>query len=471
MSKLGVTGSDLIAAGYRPGAWFKEALARINAAPDPLLMLGQVCQSLAPPEPVALYSAPQPYHVHLMADTGLERKQRDGLLASFNELMRTPTVVTGALMPDACEAGPAGTIPVGGVVVAERAIHPGMHSSDICCSMFVSVVEGVEPGDLLDAVQSITHFGPGGRVDGRFALSEAVLSRLSDNRFLGSEPSLKAAREHFGTAGDGNHFQSVGLWNNKVVLTSHHGSRGLGALLYKTGMKCAERYRLALSPETLPVNAWIPSESRDGEEYWEALQLVREWTKENHRVLHDAAIEALGGRVVDRFWNEHNFVFRKGDSYIHAKGATPVEQSFLPDSDGRMIVPFNATEPIAIIRGSTTATNLGFAPHGAGRFVSRNRHRRERLQGNATELEILQEETHGIDMRFYCGKIDITELPSAYKPASAIISAMERFGLAEVTDRIDPYGSIMAGDWEQDAPWRKSRQKVDGANHGTDSTD
>ena len=31
------------------------------------------------------------------------------------------------------------------------------------------------------------------------------------------------------------------------------------------------------------------------------------------------------------------------------------------------------------------------------------------------------------------------------------------FQLATVLDEIRPYGCIMAGDWEQDAPWRKKK--------------
>lgn len=36
---------------------------------------------------------------------------------------------------------------------------------------------------------------------------------------------------------------------------------------------------------------------------------------------------------------------------------------------------------------------------------------------------------------------------------------IETFGLAEIVDEVMPYGSIMAGDWEQDAPWRKKRSQ------------
>ncbi len=63
----------------------------------------------------------------------------------------------------------------------------------------------------------------------------------------------------------------------------------------------------------------------------------------------------------------------------------------------------------------------------------------------------------GIDVRFYCGKADLSELPQAYKNAAAVRAQIAKYGLAEVIDEIIPYGSIMAGDWEQDAPWRKRR--------------
>ena len=82
----------------------------------------------------------------------------------MRELMRVPTIRAGAVMPDACPSGSApGTIPVGGVIAARDAIHPGMHSADICCSMAVSIFGDVDPTPILDAGMQISHFGGGGR--------------------------------------------------------------------------------------------------------------------------------------------------------------------------------------------------------------------------------------------------------------------------------------------------------------------
>jgi hypothetical protein len=69
------------------------------------------------------------------------------------------------------------------------------------------------------------------------------------------------------------------------------------------------------------------------------------------------------------------------------------------------------------------------------------------------------EETKGLDVRFYCGKIDISELPSAYKNAKSVRSQMEEFGLGNVIDEIQPYGSIMAGDIPRGRRWRGRPKK------------
>ncbi|MEL6732246.1 MAG: RtcB family protein, partial [Bacteroidota bacterium] len=193
--------------------------------------------------------------------------------------------------------------------------------------------------------------------------------------------------------------------------------------------------------------------------YWEALQIIRAWTKLNHEVLHQATEQALGANVIRRFWNEHNFVFKdEHDVFFHAKGATPLDDAFVPDSEaGLRLIPLNMSEPVLIVRGETTENNMGFAPHGAGRNVSRSEHKRQKA-GKSDE-EIFAEETAGLDVRFFSKNIDISELPSAYKNAQTVQAQMKEFGLGEVVDRILPYGCIMAGDWEKDAPWRRKRRK------------
>lgn len=454
------TGNDIIELGFKPGKWFKDAIVHINAnALDGQAMLDYL-NSVVPAEVpyIPLHDNPIFYHENIIAESDIELENFNSAKASMDALMKTPTIVGGALMPDVCPAGPIGTIPVGGVVVAKNAIHPGMHSADICCSVMLTNVGKVDPKLILDMAQHVTHFGPGGRPRGaQFDLPKEILDEFTLNPFLSSPHTISVAKEHMGTQGDGNHFLYVGTSKKTgdTVIVTHHGSRGVGALLYKAGMKVAEKFRLQLSKDTLPQNAWIPSESQEGIDYWNALQTIRKWTKQNHMVIHDSICENLEITKIDRFWNEHNFVFKDGDLFYHAKGSTPVNKTFLQDA-GPQIIPLNMAQPILIVDGETTANNLGFAPHGAGRNTSRTKHKLGMV--GKTDEEIFAEETKGIDARFYSKVIDISELPSAYKNADEVKKQIKHFNLCNIVDEIMPYGTIMAGDFEKNAPWKKSRE-------------
>ena len=450
-----LTAKDIVAMGFEGGAWLPRAIEAVNAQG----LTGQDAVALvrryAPKPKIPLHHDPVPFDIHIEAETQEEAENVAAVMETMRALMRTPTLVGGALMPDACPAGPVGTIPVGGVAIARNAIHPGMHSADICCSLMLTEFTDAAPADVLNAVHTVTHFGPGGRRNGeRFTMSPRLLDAFRANPFLSDGKIVQAAMEHLGTQGDGNHFAFVGTSRatGRTCLVTHHGSRGPGAGLYRLGMRAAERVRRRLSPATAKQNAWLEADSPEGLAYWEALQLIRKWTRSNHTALHQAVAERFGLATARRVWNEHNFVFRRGDLYIHAKGATPVDTALLPDAGEVQIVPLNMAAPVLLIRRHPDGPAHGFAPHGAGRNRSRSAHKRT-LEGR-TEAEVFAEETRGIDARFFCGRIDVSELPSAYKDAASVRRQMAAHRLAEVVDEIVPYGAIMAGDWERDAPWR-----------------
>lgn len=449
-----VTGAELVAWGHRPGPAFPDLLARANAARDQGLGLVRIRQMLEAelpppaPEPLALRKPGEvPLHVSVRADNADEQANIDNVLATMTEVLKTPTVEAGAVMPDACPAGPLGTIPVGGVVAARNAIHPGMHSADICCSVMLTDLGMVDPKAALDAAQAITHFGAGGREQGnRFTVSLDLTDQFRANPFLDGPRMLHAAQAHMGTQGDGNHFLFIGRSRatGRVAMVTHHGSRGPGGLLYKGGMEVAERFRRQLSPGTLKQNAWIPADTREGRDYWEALQILRRWTKANHNALHQAVVERLRADPGDRFWNEHNFVFKRGDLFLHGKGATPAWSGYAEDASGLTLIPLNMAEPVLVVKGRDADHALGFSPHGAGRNYSRTEHRRR--MGAATPAQMLAAETAGLDIRFHAGAVDASELPSSYKRAGAVMDQIRDYGLADVVDCIDPYGCIMAGD-------------------------
>ncbi len=455
-----ITGQYIIDLGYRPAKWFAEALEYINSNDLTEVEINEYLEQFQSPEPIPLMQEPANFVCNIKSENEAEEDNVQKVIETMNEMLKTPTMIGGALMPDACPTGEKGLIPVGGVAIAKNAIHPGMHSADICCSVMLTDFGKIEPKLVLDAGHQHTHFGFGGRPRGnQMYMPIELIEEFRNNYFLNDENLISTARAHMGTQGDGNHFMFVGISKKtgNTMLITHHGSRAPGAYLYDKGMKTAERFRKEYSPETLKVNAWIPFDTEEGQSYWEALQIIRKWTKCNHESIHDAVLKELKVEAENRYWNEHNFVFRDGDLFYHAKGATPLDDKFLPDITGPRLIPLNMAEPVLIVSGATNGRNLGFAPHGAGRNFSRSQHKRS--FGEKPIEEIFEEETQGLDVRFFSNEIDISELPSAYKNAQNVRAQMEEFGLGEVIDEVMPYGCIMAGDWQKNAPWKRKNRK------------
>ena len=73
--------------------------------------------------------------------------------------------------------------------------------------------------------------------------------------------------------------------------------------------------------------------------------------------------------------------------------------------------------------------------------------------------ERVQKETKGLDVRFWTGRPDAGELPSAYKRADEVVRQIRAFDLARIVDYVDPYGCIMAGDWKSDFHRRRIEAK------------
>ncbi len=460
-----IDGNTLIGWGFTPSRQFKDLIDCANQMRDGGQDDASIIYALQAQLPPPVVEMPMrtdslPIGLFIEAESDGDQANINAVTSHMDALMRVPTIVAGAVMPDACPAGYAlGTIPVGGVAAAKDAIHPGMHSADICCSMAISIFDrDMDLKQLLDAVQAVTHFGPGGRKS-VIQPASAILERFASNPFLTGLENMAVG--HFGSQGDGNHFAYVGTVKSTgaPALVTHHGSRGFGAQVYRRGMEKAQKHTAIFAPSVPLHNAWIDANSDDGRHYWAALQIVREWTKGNHFAIHDLVQQKISATIKDRFWNEHNFVFQKSDGlFYHGKGATPSWSGYAADSNGLTLIPMNCSEPILITRPLDRADALGFAPHGAGRNFSRTQHLRSEGAGGVLSSELATLQERGLDIRSYCGVPDLSELPSAYKSAAQVRRQIERFGLAEIVDEIVPYGSIMAGDWERDAPWRKPKK-------------
>ena len=458
--------------GIRDASYALKKLRRDVPLPDQRLCMRD--------QPVCLSEA-------IAAISHLDAQNIGAVRRQMKDLLRVPVVLSGAVMPDACPAGASpATIPVGGIVAVERAIIPSAHSADVCCSMQASFFRSdASAKEILDVLETCTRFGAGGRPMADWVKHSVLDEAVWDNPFL--QGLERHAAMHLADQGDGNHFAWLGeicfsseqlaeltgsgyvelanalesdrqVWK---VLVTHHGSRGLGAHVFKRGQKAAERHTTKIAKGIPEAGYWLDAESDEGKAYWEALQYIELWTLANHQCIHQALASKLDCKIVASVGNAHNFVWREGDIFYHGKGATPAGI----DEKGRPklgLIPLNMSAPILLVKGRNNRNFLGFAPHGAGRNVSRRAlmkpyRMKDGSLDEAMVATMVAEQTRNIDVRWWHGKADLSETPMAYKSAAQIRQQLQEFDLAEIVAEIQPLGCIMAGD-PGHRPWARENE-------------
>ena len=474
---------DLIKAGYDPGPQLDEMLLRIaeyqaRGVVERKYLFKLLKREFGEPVPkFVMREKPLRHREAIRANAKEEKANLEKVRKIMSGVMRSPVVSEGSVMPDACPAGPE-SIPVGGVVVAENAIIPSAHSADICCSMFATFYEArSEIGQELDALTTATRFGMGGRHFDDLVHHDVLDEEVWDNPFL---KGLKdRARIHIADQGDGNHFAYIGEmtitdelvsrfrkagyvhfgdFRGKVrALITHHGSRSLGAHLYKKGQAAAIKHTSKVANHIPKDASWLDANSQIGKDYWEALQYVARWTKANHESIHSRFLERIGAERIASFGNEHNFVWKRGDHFYHGKGATPAWK----DKGGRPLlglIPLNMAEPILIVLGKDNEEYLSFAPHGAGRNLSRTALRKQHPAADHRK-NLIEHHTRNIDVRWFNGEPDLSETPIAYKNAEEIRQQIKHFRLADIVGEIQPLGCIMAGQ-SKTPPWKRDEEEL-----------
>ena len=462
---------DLLKTGYRPGPQIDDMLSMIAELNTRGIISRKYILKLLkrefgdPPPSFEMREKPIPHTEAIRAETKEEKANLIKVRQKMAELLRVPIIQSGTLMPDACPTGPApADIPVGGVIAVENAIIPSAHSADICCSMFATFYEPrTSVAAELDALTTSTRFGPGGRHHDDLVDHPVLHEDIWENKFL---KSLKdRATIHIADQGDGNHFAFIGeieitdaiaaqfqaaghhLFPNfrgtLRALVTHHGSRSLGSHLYKRGQDAALKHTRKVADRIPDAAAWLPADSPDGQAYWEALQYIARWTRANHETIHSRFLKNIGAESVETIGNEHNFVWKRGTTYLHGKGATPAWN----DAQGRPLlglIPLNMAEPILLVLGNDNEKFHSFAPHGAGRNLSRTALMRQH-RGADHRRHLIEHHTRNIDVRWFNGKPDLSETPIAYKNAAEIRAQIKEFDLATIVAEIKPLGCIMAG--------------------------
>ena len=295
-----------------------------------------------------------------------------------------PVSVAGALMPDA-HVGYG--LPIGGVLATENAVIPYAVGVDIACRMKMTVLDipvrdlERKQDRLTRAIEAETRFGVGAnfkerRVHNVLDADWSVSSITKQNK--------DKAWSQLGTSGSRNHFVEFGLFTahdkinelepgTYVALLSHSGSRGTGAAVCDYYSKLAFGQRRGSLPDELLRLAWLSLDSQEGQEYWNAMELMGQYAAANHWCIHHHVAGNLGAQVLLDLENHHNFAWKEKhiingverEVVVHRKGATPAGQGVLG------IIPGSMATPGFVVSGKGNPESLDSASHGAGRAMSR----------------------------------------------------------------------------------------------------
>jgi tRNA-splicing ligase RtcB len=371
-----------------------------------------------------------------------------GAINQMEVAMKLPVTVAGALMPDAHQGY---GLPIGGVLATNNAIIPYGVGVDIGCRMALSIYDIPESHFVENESKykreliAWTKFGAGHGFTGQYRANHSVLDKSDFNLTPFIKNLHDKAYSQLGSSGGGNHFVEWGIiefssddekLNIKkgkyVALLTHSGSRGFGATVAGHYTKLAKE--LCVLPHEAANLAYLDLNSAEGQEYWLAMNLAGDYASACHEVIHERLTKAIGGQVLAKVENHHNFAWKENwngqQVIVHRKGATPASKDVMG------IIPGSMTAPGFLVRGKGEVNAINSASHGAGRQMSRTQ-----AIKNITKNEmqtILKD--HGVTLI----GAGLDEAPMAYKNIETVMAAQT--DLVDVVAKFTPKIVRMADD-------------------------
>lgn len=470
MNKLNITGEDLKAIGYPEGKAIGKALSVIERMFDGAsleLVMTKLKQVLENPkgftEHVSLQSVANALieHENSLSDDLIALNEtgkpyaifgadhiEEGAINQMEIAMKLPVTVAGALMPDAHQGY---GLPIGGVLATHNAVIPYGVGVDIGCRMALSVYDIPESHFMENESKykreliAWTKFGAGAGWHGKYRAEHGVLDSGTFNMTPFVKNLHNKAYEQLGSSGGGNHFVEFGIiefakddakLNIKkgkyLALLTHSGSRGFGATIAGHYTKIAKD--LCKLPKEAANLAYLDMNSAEGQEYWLAMNLAGDYASACHEVIHNRITQAIGGNVLTKVENHHNFAWKEtwnGEEVIvHRKGATPASKDVMG------IIPGSMTAPGFLVRGKGEVGAINSASHGAGRQMSRTQAIKSITKNDMQKML----KDHGVTLI----GAGLDEAPMAYKNIETVMASQK--DLVDVVAKFTPKLVRMADD-------------------------
>ncbi|MGQ4910892.1 MAG: RtcB family protein [Candidatus Thorarchaeota archaeon] len=284
-----------------------------------------------------------------------------------------------------------------------------------------------------------------------------------------------------GTLGSGNHFLEIQLVDEiydqeaaeamgikrkgQVMVMIHSGSRGLGHQVcseyIKKMMTAMRKYNIEVPDREL---CCAPTTSPEGQAYLGAMsaaanyafanrQTMMHWTREAFGKVMGQSPEDLDMHLIyDVAHNmgkveEHDIEGKRRKVVVHRKGATRAFPAGHPDVPAKyrsigqpVLIPGTMGTASYILIGNQKSMELSFGStaHGAGRFMSRSRAKKQ-FFGREVQERLSKE---GIIVRATKGIVIAEEAPGAYKDVDEVVKVSDAVGIATKAVRLRPIGVI-----------------------------
>ena len=190
-------------------------------------------------------------------------------------------------------------------------------------------------------------------------------------------------------------------------------------------------------PKELRHLAWLDLDSEEGQEYWNAMNLMGEYAAANHACIHKHIAENLGAECLLDIENHHNFAWKEQhggkEVIVHRKGATPAGKGVLG------IIPGSMATPGYVVSGKGSKESLCSASHGAGRVMSRTKAKNQLNWEDAMSWLA--------DKNVSLISAGLDEVPMVYKDIDEVMKAQE--DLVNVHAQFRPRLVKMAPAWRE----------------------
>lgn len=312
-----------------------------------------------------------------------------------------------AIMPDS-HVGYG--MPIGGVMATNQVVVPNAVGVDIGCGMTAwrSNIKEIDETELKRIMGDIRKVIPVGFNHHKEKQEWYGFHEAPDIEVIQRE--LESAKYQIGTLGGGNHFIEIQKGDDGFIwVMIHSGSRNFGLQTateyHEKAKKLCERWVSDIPDKDL---SFLPMDTKDGEDYFKAMNYALEFAYGNRRMMIDRVVEIIGK---EHFEGEpinihHNYASMENhfgkNVLVHRKGATKATKGLTG------IIPGSMGTPSYITEGLGNPESFMSSSHGAGRKMGR----KQAIE--TLSLEDEQNKMKGI-VHGLRNKANLDEAPGAYK--------------------------------------------------------